>query len=130
MAKKSRTQITEGVIELIVNGVPVTIVTRAAIKKHSIRSDEVKFLFGNRYLYTTSGFSRGDLFDAAGYNTNKIDFAVPQSWATQPQIKAKYAKGDRAVWSYEKDKYGGDPVWDSEAWRKLKVIIKRRLAKK
>lgn len=126
MARKSRTQIAPGVTELIINTVPITIVTKVAIRNNDLRSDELKWLFGNRYLYSPM-FSREKLYTAAGYNTNKIDFAVPQSWATSPEIKAKYAKGDRACWSYEQNKYAGDPVWDSDAWRKLRVIIKRRL---
>lgn len=126
MARKSRTQVAPGVTELIINTVPVTIVTKAAIRKHGLKAGELKWLTGNKYLYTLS-FNRDDLFTAAGYNTNKIDFAVPQSWAELPKIRSRYAKGDRACWSYEQNKYAGDPVWDSDAWRKLRVIIKRRL---
>jgi len=131
MVKRSRTrtQIAPGVTELIVNGVRITVVTRAGIRKHDLAADEIKWLFGGTYLYSPS-FYRGKLYDAAGYDINKIDFAVPQSWASQPQIKAKYAKGDRAVWSYEKKNAYGKPVWDSEAWRKLRVIIKRRISTK
>ena len=126
MTGKPRSQIAPGITELIVNGVPIVIVTKAAIRKNDLRPDELKWLFGGRYLYTIS-FNRGKLFQAAGYDTNKIDFAVPQSWSSHPKIKAKYAKGDRACWSYERNKYAGDPVWDSEAWRKLRAIVKRRM---
>ena len=126
MARKSRTQVAPGVTELIINTVPVTIVTKAAIREYSLKPDKLKWLTGNKYLYTLT-FDRGKLFTVAGYNTNKIDFAVPQSWAELPKIRSRYAKGDRACWSYEQNKYAGDPVWDSDAWRKLRVIIKRRL---
>lgn len=117
----------KGVTWLTINGKEFAIITATAKKKFNVSESEIVMSLGNgKYVHSYS-LSRDDLYKAAGYDTSKIDFAVPISWSRLPEIKKRYDKGDRAVWSYEKFKFGA-PVWDSEAKRKLKVIILKRLA--
>ena len=69
------------------------------------------------------GKNRDVLYRAAGYNVNKIDFAVPVEWQVQPDVTARIEFGDRPTWSYETDTMMGAPVWDSEMYRRLNEMI-------
>lgn len=124
----NKTNWKDGVDSMTVNGVYLNVYTKRAIDARMLPVDDIHALGGGRYIYT-GNFNREKLYEAAGFNTRKIDFAVPQGWLNQPENSERYyIKGDRAVWSYE-DGYG-QPVWDSEAWKKLGAIIKQRLAKR
>lgn len=117
----------KGVTWITVNGVQFAVITSAAKKKFKIPDNEIVLsLGGGKYVHHYL-LNRGDLYKAAGYNARKIDFGVPISWLRLPEIQEKYDKGDQAVWSYDKARHGA-PVWDSEAKRRLKLLIKRRLA--
>lgn len=125
-----RNAISQGVHKMVVNGVNLTIVSRNSMAKQTLNNEDFRPLGGGKYLYTAS-FGREKLYKAAGYDLNKIDFAVPQSWLNEPANHKRFYGGrDRAVWSYESknNRFGGGPVWDTEAWRKLKAIVKRRTA--
>jgi len=118
---------TKGVTWITVNGIQFTVITSAAKKKFHIPDNEIVLsLGGGKYVQHTR-LNRDELYKAAGYDVKKIDFGYPIGWARLPEIKKRIDKGDRPVWSYETVRHGA-PVWDSEAKRKLKAIINRRLA--
>jgi hypothetical protein len=117
----------DGLTYLTVNGEQICVVTAAARRKYDLDPRDLRIPLGSgKYMYEQF-MNRDKLYKAAGYDVSKIDFAYPVTWARLPEIKKRLDKGDRPVWSYEKDRYGA-PVWDSEARRKLKAIINRRLA--
>lgn len=134
MTKKNglnRNALTAGVHRMVVNGVNLVIVSRNSLAKQTLNPDDLYSLGGGKYLYTET-LGREKLYKAAGYDTNKIDFAVPQGWLEIKQNWDRFYGGDRAVWSYEgkKNRFGGNPVWDSDARKKLRAIINRRIATK
>jgi hypothetical protein len=82
---------------------------------------------GNDYFANTH-MGRETLYRAAGYDVGKIDFAVPQGWLEQPDVRAKIATGDRPVWSYEGDAGTfGMPIWDSEMRQRVIDAIRTEL---
>jgi hypothetical protein len=72
----------------------------------------------NRFA-VLDGKNRDVLYRAAGYDTNKIDFAVPVEWRNQPEVADQITFGDLPAWSYEVDTLMGAPVWDSEMYGRL-----------
>ena len=127
--KLNRNSGSPGIYEMTVNGVHITLLSRKGVSDNTLRRDEIKAVGNGKYIYTPE-IDRTKLYRAAGYDTNKIDFAVPQSWLNEPANKRKWQSGDRAVWSYEGTRYrmSGRPIFDSQAWKKLAGIIKRRSA--
>lgn len=75
------------------------------------------------------GKNRDVLYRAAGYNVNKIDFAVPVEWQVQPDVTARIEFGDCPAWSYEVDALMGAPVWDSEMYQRLvdRILVQLQL---
>lgn len=107
------------------NGLKFEIVSKTVADQLGLRQDELLSLGRGRYAYIGNR-NREELYKAAGYNTAKIDFAVPQGWMNLPEIQSRYKRGDSAVWSYAARSYGG-PVWDSEMLKRLRTRINQRL---
>jgi len=106
------------------NGVDFDLLTLTTAKKLFLRKEELRHVGGGWYAYTTN-LNREALFKAAGYIVNKIDFAVPQDWLNFPENRERYRKGDRAAWYYGgKDKYFGEAIWDSDAWKRIRARLK------
>lgn len=134
MAKRTeRYKDIPGLRTITMNGVRLDIVTKKAADEYLLKPEELIPLGRGKYLYVAGGFARGGftrdkLYKAAGYDTNKIDFAVPQPWYDLPENRARRQKGDRAVWSYAgRRNTFGKPIWDSEALKRLKTRINQRL---
>jgi len=126
-----------GEVLMKVNGVTMELFTLATIKNNPDLLDERKHspeLFipmGNGWYWFRYDSNRSHIYYAAGYDLDKMDFDVPSGWLRLPEQQRRYAKGDRAVWSYEgNDNHFGKPIWDSEAMDKVKAIVKGRLAKR
>jgi len=113
--------------ELTINGVDMDIVTRAGIDYYQLKPEDLIPIGGGKYIH--GYLNRDDLYRAAGYDTNKIDFAVPQDWYDLPENRAKRMRGDRAVWSYagHVNRNFGGPIWDSEMKARLKRRVNERL---
>jgi len=117
----------EGVRILTMNGVRLYIVNKQAATEANLKDHDLIPLGGGKYAHTL-GLTRDKLYRAAGYDVNKIDFAVPQPWYDLPENRARRKKGDRAVWSYAgRRNTFGKPIWDSEALKRLKTRINQRL---
>lgn len=117
-------------LNLKLNGVSITLLHKGYYKvlKDQLSRWDVWEEVIPGFMMNVNGFSRGELYRAAGYDTNKIDFAVPQPWIDEnPEVKARWRK-ERAVWSYEDDHWG-KPVWDSEAWKRLRKIMESAIRK-
>ncbi len=129
MAKRTeRYKDIPGLRLITMNGVRLDIVTKKAADEYLLKPEELIPLGRGKYLYVGGGFTRDKLYKAAGYDTNKIDFAVPQPWYDLPENRARRQKGDRAVWSYAgRRNTFGKPIWDSEALKRLKTRINQRL---
>jgi hypothetical protein len=113
-----------------VNGVSFTIVDKEFAEKYNniiTRCMESTPLPDDQLLISAP-LTMKQLFQAAGHDLDKIDFAVPQSWLNLPENKERYYdKNDPAVWSYE-TKEGinniyGQPVFVSEAKEKMMANI-------
>lgn len=115
--------------EVTLNGVTMDIVTRAGIDYYALKQKDLIPIGGGKYIH--GYLNRDDLYRAAGYDLNKIDFSVPQEWFMQPENRARYQKGDRAVWSYAgyKNRIFGKPIWDSEMKARMKRKLTQRLSK-
>lgn len=125
----------EGLTDLTLNGVDLTIITEKCRTDNQIRMSDVTPLKNTKnkskqvYLYDVH-LTRNNLYQAAGYNMNKLDFAVPLPWATRDaEAKRRYKAGDKAVWyyGYKKSSTFGEPLWDSEAKKRMISKIKNRL---
>lgn len=108
-----------------INGVRLGIGDKETLAKYSIfyaDGDRVRTVseLEDVYLFI-DGMDRGELYQAAGYKRGQIDFATPLGWYSSPEIKDRFAK-EGAVWSYEQHRHGA-PVWDSEAWARLDLLI-------
>jgi hypothetical protein len=113
--------------EMTLNGIKLTIVTRAGIDYYGLKDKDLIPIGGGKYIH--GYLHRDDLYKASGYDMNKIDFAVPVPWWGSSKVRARYAKGDRAVWSYsgQSNRFSGGPIWDSEMMARLKRRINERL---
>lgn len=116
------------VINMTLHGVDFHVFTKNQLEQYEHSLGELLPLGGQKYL-SLMNKSRGNLYRAAGYNENKIDFAVPQSWLELPENRTRFYGGDRAVWSYEGKGYG-KPIWDSEMKARLKRQVNARLKKR
>ena len=126
---------TRGEVLMTVNGVNLELFTLAAIKADRDLLDEWKrhpnsfTSMGNGWYWFSYNCNRDVVYRAAGYDMHKIDFGFPIGWARQEPQRSRLQKGDQVVWSYiGKGNNMGRPLWDSEALRKVKGIVKRRLA--
>jgi hypothetical protein len=104
-------------LSIEVNGICFELLTSDEVDEYE--PDETLDLPAIRRFAVLDGKDRDQLYRAAGYDVNKIDFAVPVEWQTQPSIVSRIAFGDRPVWSYEVDAMMGAPVWDSEMYQRL-----------
>lgn len=113
--------------EITMNGVTMDIVTRAGIDYYQLKQEDLIPIGGGKYIH--GYLNRDDLYRAAGYDMNKIDFSVPQDWYDLPENRAKRMRGDRAVWSYagHQNRVFGKPIWDSEMKARLKRRVNERL---
>jgi hypothetical protein len=108
------------------NGVVLEILTLTTAKKLFLRKEELRHVGGGWYAYTVN-LNREKIFKAAGYDVNKIDLAVPPDWLSFPENRERYRKGDQAAWYYGgKDRYFGEAIWDSDAWKKIRARLKPR----
>lgn len=104
-------------ITVTLNGVSFEVLTLDEMQKYE--PDEVLDLPAIHRFAVLDGKDRDVLYRAAGYDVNKIDFAVPVEWQTQPSIMSRITFGDRPAWSYKGDTLMGSPVWDSEMYQRL-----------
>lgn len=104
-----------------VNGVSFDLLTSDEVDEYEL--DEVLDLPPIHRFAVLDGKDRDVLYRAAGYDVNKIDFAVPVEWQVQPDVMSRIGFGDRPVWSYETDTLMGSPVWDSEMYERLTARI-------
>lgn len=103
-------------------GVRCTIIDNETAKKYHILPVHLRQVAEDRFLYIAS-WNREKLLRAAGYDMQKIDFAVPQDWFEQPEV-AERMKNEFAIWSYEEPHTYGAPVWSSEAWGRVEEEIR------
>jgi len=108
-------------ISVEVTGVLFELLTSDEVNEYE--PDETLDLQALNLFAVLDGKNRDVLYRAAGYNVNKIDFAVPVEWQVQPDVTARIEFGDRPAWSYETDTMMGAPVWDSEMYRRLNEMI-------
>src|SRR5690606_4558355 len=104
-----------------VNGVSFDLLTSDEVDEYEL--DEVLDLPPIHRFAVLDGKDRDVLYRAAGYDVNKIDFAVPVEWQVQPDVMSRIAFGDRPVGSYEAVSLMGPPVWDSEMYERLTARI-------
>jgi hypothetical protein len=104
-------------LSIDINGVCFELLTSDEVEEYE--PDETLDLPAIRRFAVLDGKDRDVLYRAAGYDVNKIDFAVPVEWQVQPDVMSRIAFGDRPVWSYETDTMMGSPVWDSEMYGRL-----------
>jgi hypothetical protein len=70
-------------------------------------------------LYISASMTRGELYEMAGFDVNKIDFAVPTGFHNPEK---------RSVWSYERKSTFGEQVFDTEAqWKLADLVVDRIL---
>ena len=73
---------------------------------------------GGTGLFISASLSRGQLYELAGYNVSKIDFAVPQE---------VYNKNTPSVWSYEDGGIFGKQIFDHEARKRFVEVVVQRI---
>ncbi len=113
--------------KITVNGEEFEVLTASQRDRCMLKVYETIKLSGGKHLYIGNK-GRGQLYKAAGYDVNQIDFAVPEPWLDIPENLKRWKSGDRAVWSYNgKARTFGEPVWDSEMLSKLKKLVNSRL---
>jgi hypothetical protein len=108
-------------MNVTVNGVSFDLATRADVNEHCI----VKTLTLPGYPWgaVLDGKRRDTLYRAAGYDVNKIDFAVPVDWQRSPNVMERLTNLDRPAWTYEDGSMCGSPIWDSEMYARLRDRI-------
>jgi len=116
-----------------INGVSLTIVDEEFKEKYENIIKKCQYHvepLGDNTFLLLADLTQKKLFQAAGYNLSKIDFAVPQGWVNQPEIhKRFYEQHDPAVWSYENNQFG-TPVWSSDAWTRMVDNVKAKIENK
>lgn len=104
-------------LSIDINGVCFELLTSDEVEEYE--PDETLDLPVIRRFAVLDGKNRDVLYHVAGYDVNKIDFAVPLEWQNRAEPLSRIAFGDRPVWSYETDTMMGSPVWDSEMYGRL-----------
>lgn len=110
-----------------VNGVSFDLLTSDEVDEYE--PDETLDLPAIRRFVVLDGKDRDQLYRAAGYDVNKIDFAVPIEWQCRSEPLSRIAFGDCPAWSYEVDALMGAPVWDSEMYQRLvdRILVQLQL---
>jgi len=113
--------------EITINGVTFFVSTPQQIRALGIE-DDTFWNVGSKRLYV-QGKNWRDLYKAAGYDTNQIDFAYPEQWRdNNADVDRRFKRGDYAAWYYGgRNKIFGEPVWHSEVQHKIIAIAKRKL---
>jgi len=113
--------------EITINKVKFYVVTPAQVRAYHIEKD-VLWPVGKKFLHVHN-MNWEQLYQAAGYDTNKLDFAYPVQWRNaNADVDRRFKKGDYAAWYYGgNDKIFGEPVWHSEVQHKIIALAKRKL---
>ncbi len=67
-----------------------------------------------------NGLTRQEVVQFALGSTKDIDFAVPQEWADDPRIAARYETGAWAVWDYRAGDVWGSPLWSDQLSERIR----------
>lgn len=115
-------------IDIALNGVEFHVVTPAQITEYRLKGKELWKLGSNAYLLV-QGHNWDKLYQAAGYDTNKLDMAYPQQWRDQnKEVDARFRKGDFAAWYYGgKQKIFGEPIWRSEVQKRIIALAQKKV---
>lgn len=113
--------------EIQINGINFFVVTPAQVVEYHLQR-KAMWKVGTKYLLI-EGKNWYELYQAAGYDTNKLDMAYPAPWRdNNPEVDRRFRKGDYAGWYYGgKHRIMGEPAWRSDVQRKIIVLANRKL---
>ena len=112
------------------NGISLEVLQSDDLKKNYLHKEQCKQINEDQYLYVDTVEWRS-LLTFIGHNQNKIDLTYPIQWRNNnPDIDLRFKHGDSAFWTYEEpDTIFGRPLWLSEIWDKISIIIEDKINK-
>lgn len=112
------------------NGIEFNVMTKEEKERcYWLKEDDFKEIDNNIYVYRW--INRNKLYQSVGYDTNKIDFSIPQQMFDSKEIKTRmHCDNDRPCFYYGKYSRFGRLLWDNDVKELIFDNLMRKIEKK